>query len=380
MLMEDQTSQPWLAQKWVYAVFLLIIFCGQVHGVPEVAKGFSLNQWAKVNNARQMALSDNGTLFVGSRGAGQVHGVLPNGQVKLIASGFNMPSGLALDNDGDLYIAAVNKIYRLAQAEKAISHGEPRFELLNDELPSASHHGWKFIDFDPQTGNLVVPVGAPCNVCLVYPQSGSAPFGTILSLDIKALNKGQLEFEVLAQGVRNSVGFAWHPSTGRLWFTDNGRDWMGDDMPPCEVNQLSRSGEHFGFPFKHGAYSETDQNILTAQPQNVAFTAPVIEIQAHSAPLGMMFYNGPIAQLKGAMIVAEHGSWNRSTPVGYRVSAYWLENDQVVRHEVLVNWLVGGKKLGRPVDILALQDGSLLISDDAGGIIWQLSALATKSP
>lgn len=351
-----------------------------VAGDIEVADGLHLSVWAKVPNARQMALSDNGTVFVGSRGEGKVHAVLPNGKVKVIAKDLTMPSGLALHANGDLYVAAVNALYRLPQAQDQVLRDSMAWQLLNDELPSASHHGWKFIDFDPKTGDLVVPVGASCNVCLVYPQSGPAPFGTLLSVNTAVLNQGKLEYDILAQGVRNSVGFAWHPKTQQLWFTDNGRDWMGDDVPPCEVNRVTKAGEHFGFPFRHGRIIESDPKLLAHEPEHFTYTAPVIEIQAHSAPLGMDFYQGSIAQLHGALLVAEHGSWNRSSPVGYRLSAYWLQDDKVIRHQVLVNWLVDGRKLGRPVDVQTLADGSVLISDDAGGIIWQLSAQVTKTP
>jgi glucose/arabinose dehydrogenase len=363
--------------------FLVGLFLSHyILAVPEVAEGFTLSVFAKVPNARQMALSENGTVFVGSRAEGKIHAVLPSGKVQQIASGLNMPSGLALNKKGDLYVAAVNRIYRLQQAQSAIAKGLITLQLLNDELPSASHHGWKFIAFDPNSGNLVVPVGAPCNVCLVYPQSGDAPFGTILSLDINALNSGELKYDILAQGVRNSVGFDWQPAekrtqgskVGPLWFTDNGRDWMGDDMPACEINRITQAGQHFGFPFKHAHISETDADIIKAQPHDFTDQPPMVEIQAHSAPLGMMFYTGNVTALKGALLVAAHGSWKRTTPVGYRLSAYWFDEDKVSKHEVLVNWLVEGKKLGRPVDIALANDGSLLISDDSKDLIWQLRA------
>lgn len=355
---------------------LLLCFAENIFAFyePEVAKGFTLSQYAAVPNARQMAISENGTLFVGSRNDGEVHAVLPNGNVKRIAKDLTMPSGLALNDKGDLYISAVNKIYRVKGAQKQVSAKPDNvsLELLIDSLPSESHHGWKFISFDPKTKRLVVPVGAPCNVCLVYPQT-QQPFGTLLSLNINALEQGKLEYDVLAKGVRNSVGFDWHPHTGELWFTDNGRDWFGDDFPPCEINRIQKVGQHFGFPFKHGQMDETDEDILQAKPKGFQYTPPVISIQAHSAPLGMMFYQGSIERLQGAMLVAEHGSWNRTKPVGYRLSAYWLDGEKILKHEVLVNWLIRGKKLGRPVDIELAQDGSLFISDDAGDAIWRLS-------
>ena len=355
-----------------------------VIAAPEVARGYHLSLFAQVPNARQMALSDNGTLFVGSRAEGKVHAVLPDGEIKLLVSGLNMPSGLALNKAGDLYIAAVNSIYRLKNAQVKVLANKVKLELLNDELPSASHHGWKFIDFNPKTGNLIVPVGAPCNVCLVYPQSGNEPFGTLLSLNIQALNQGKLKYQVLAQGVRNSVGFDWHPQTGQLWFTDNGRDWMGDDTPPCEINRIKQTDSsrplHFGFPFKHGDIDETDVEILAAKPKHLMYEPPMVKLQAHSAPLGMMFYTGKQSSLQGALLVAEHGSWNRTTPVGYRLSAYWFDQGKVSRHQVLVNWLVNGNKLGRPVDIVQTKDDALLVSDDATGTIWKLVIGDTKSP
>lgn len=364
--------------KIVSSLLLGLLISIQLMANPIVLDGFKLSQFARVVNARQMALSENGTVFVGSRNAGKVHAILPSGQVKQIASGLNMPSGLALNKHGDLYIVAVNRIYLLEDAQQAVMKKSAGLKLLNDELPNKSHHGWKFIDFDPKSGNLIVPVGAPCNVCLVYPESGNEPFGTLLSLNTQALNQGRLEYEILATGVRNSVGFDWHPESKQLWFTDNGRDWMGDDTPPCEINRLTdvASGrpQHFGFPFKHGDISETDSDILSAKPSDFSYVSPMVKIQAHSAPLGMMFYTGDNPNLKGALLVAEHGSWNRTKPVGYRLSAYWFKGDKVMKHQVLIDWLVEGNKLGRPVDIVQTRDGALLISDDAGGLVWKLES------
>lgn len=354
---------------------------------PQVQEGYGIQAWAKVPNARQMALSPSGKLYVGTRKRGDVYALAieePNA-IQTIHSGLTMPSGLALHPSGDLYVSALNEIWWLPKADRVLkeraSHKPLPWRRLIASLPSESHHGWKAITFSPDGGELIVPVGAPCNICLVYPERSNEPFGTILSLKTGALKQGRLEYRVLAKGVRNSVGVAFDPQDQALWFSDNGRDWMGDDMPPCEINRISPTSTHtphFGYPFVHGNPAsrgalESDREILGRTPKSVEFVNPLVEIQAHSAPLGIHFYKAQKGPLKGALIVAEHGSWNRSSPVGYRVSAYWFKGDNVVRHQIIANYLVDGEKLGRPVDIEELENGNLLISDDAQGLIWLLS-------
>jgi len=389
----------------------------------EVLPGYQLEKIAEVPGARQMVLSAAGHLYVGSRREGKVHVVedfVRGGRdARVILTGVEMPSGVAMDRQGDLLVSAVNEIWMLTNADQALDSiaelsAAPssatalmrHWKLLTNELPSHGHHGWKAIELSPDQSQLIVPVGAPCNICLVYPQV-KEPTGTLLAVDVRQLKAGQLDYDIIAQGVRNSVGMAFHPLTQQLWFSDNGRDWMGDDMPPCEINRIAAGSvgmahreqpPHFGFPFVHGnprrgGIVEPQADIARYRSAATAYVSPVFEIQAHSAPLGIHFYQGRDASLKGRLLVAEHGSWNRSSPVGYRVSGYPLQQAQLQQYKpqqsepqqpqrqyadeaplILVNFLDSdGNKLGRPVDLIEMQDGALLISDDANGVVWRLS-------
>ena len=203
--------------------------------------GFAIELFARVPNARQMTLGKQ-TLFVGSMRAGKVYAIPLKGERKplIIADGLNMPVGVAF-RDGDLYVSAVSRILRLRDIEVRLNR-PPRPETVSSGYPGDTHHGWKFIAFGPD-GRLHVPVGAPCNICAPDPDR----YATITALDVK---RGTIE--VVARGVRNSVGFDWHPQSGELWFTDNGRDWLGDDAPPDELNRASRPDQHFGYPHCHG--------------------------------------------------------------------------------------------------------------------------------
>lgn len=372
---------------------IVVLLCPSVQAIDsriEVMPGLTLSEFAEVPNARQMAQTRTGHIVVGSRKLGKVHGISQQGEVFVLADELFMPSAVAIDSQDRLYIAAVNSIYRVDSLDQAFKQKKPLTKLnaLTTDLPDASHHGWKAITLSPDESTLVVPVGAPCNICLVYPESGQQPFGTILAVNKNKLDKGQLAYDFMATGVRNSVGMDYHPKTGDLWFSDNGRDWMGDDMPPCEINRIPQSaltkGNHYGYPFIHGDPQEggalEPKDDIRARMPDKQFINPLVEIQAHSAPLGIHWYRGSAEKamdvLKGALLVAEHGSWNRSSPVGYRVSAYWFDkNHQVTEHKVLVDFLTDNDdKLGRPVDFLELANGDVLISDDAGNKIWRLSA------
>lgn len=338
-----------------------------------VPPGFHIEPFASVPNPRQMALTKSGRIIVGSRRNGNVHAVIPiqgmSPLVAEIADNLNMPAGVAIHPSGDLYIAATHEILRIQNIDQAIKTGKFPLERVTDKLPNHNHHGWKHIKFDLK-GDLIIPVGAPCNVCL----SATDKIGTLQRFNLK--NK---TLTTLAKGIRNSIGFDWHPVTGQLWFSDNGRDWMGDDLPPDEINVISKPKQHFGFPFIHGSKTkEPDQTIQKARPAKQTFTPPQIEIQAHSAPLGIHFYKGNQfpSKYKHALFVALHGSWNRSEPVGYKVMAYWFDkNNTKIKEEIVVKGFLThqGDKLGRPVDFLELEDGSLLISDDKGDKIWRLT-------
>jgi glucose/arabinose dehydrogenase len=331
--------------------------------------GFRIAVYAPaVPNARQMAVGPAGVVFVGSRSEGKVYAVVDRDgdqradQVHVLASGLNQPSGLAF-RDGALYVAEVNRILRFRDVARDLAR-PPRPDVVSDAYPSDAHHGWKFIAFGPD-GRLYVPVGAPCIVCL----PPGPLHATITRLDVAGGRP-----EVVARGVRNSVGFDFLPGTGELWFTDNGRDWLGDDQPPDELNRLTRPGEHFGFPYCHGTdIRDPDFNGGRACDQ---FTAPARPLGPHVAALGMRFYTGRMfpEKYRGGIFIAEHGSWNRSTPVGYRVTFVKVESGRATSYETFASgWLQGSTAAGRPADVLVMPDGALLVADDKAGRLYRIS-------
>ncbi len=320
-----------------------------------------------VTNARAMCWGGKGTLFVGTRDEGVVHALRDadgDGRPErryIIAKGLAMPVGVAF-KDGDLYVSAIDRIVKLTDIEDRLED-PPLPVVVHDAFPDEKHHGWKFIAFGPD-GGLYVPVGAPCNICL----SEDSIFATITRMEPDGSNR-----TIVAHGVRNSVGFDWHPQTGELWFTDNGRDWLGDDSPDCELNHLTRKGQHFGYPFCH-AGSIPDPE-FGAQRSCTDLEAPAAKLGPHVAPLGMRFYTGTMfpERYKNAIFIAEHGSWNRSQPIGYRVVAAFPRPDGTAETEVFADgWLDGARTTGRPVDVLVAQDGSLLVSDDAADKIYRI--------
>ena len=323
---------------------------------------------ADVVNARQMALAADGTLFVGTLddGGGQVYAVpdalaSPQPEVVALARSLTRPSGIA-QRDGDLYVAALNRVLRFPDIGRHLS-ANATFEVVTNRLPGERHHGWKYIKFGPD-GQLYVPVGAPCNICL----SDDARFASLLRMDPVT---GATD--IVAEGIRNTVGFAWHPQTRQLWFTDNGRDRMGDDVPPDEVNVITGTGQHFGYPFVHGADVLDPVHGSGMNPAD--YQAPVVEIQAHAAVLGADFYTGEQfpPRYRNALFIAEHGSWNRSSKVGYQVSVILFENGQPRYEPFITGWLEGQTEWGRPNDVLVAPDGSLLISDDKFGAVYQVT-------
>ncbi len=334
--------------------------------------GFRIELYAdSVPNARQMARGDDGVLYVGTRSAGAVYAVIDaDGDyraeaVKRIAGGLNMPSGVAW-RDGSLYVAEVQRVLRFDDIGRRLDD-PPSPVIVADDLPDDRHHGWKAIDFGPD-GFLYVPVGAPCNVCLRDP-----PYATIQRMRADGSQR-----ETWVRGVRNSVGFAWHPATGEMWFTDNGRDMLGDDVPSCELNRVTQQGQHFGFPYVHGGDVPDPDFVAPADAPD--FVAPAVKLGAHVAPLGVLFYTGTQfpAAYRGSLLVAEHGSWNRSEPVGYRLVHVSLNGSDVVRHEIFASgWLRDGQVSGRPVDLEQLPDGSVLVSDDDAGAIYRISYQGT---
>jgi glucose/arabinose dehydrogenase len=320
-----------------------------------------------VPSARAMALSPKGILYIGSLD-GRVYALqLQNGRVTgrhVIASGLESPAGVAW-HDGALYVSAVSKILRF-DAIDAHLNDPPKPAVVIDTLPSETHHGWKFIAFGPD-GKLYVPQGAPCNVC----QKDRDRFAMI-----GRMNPDGSHYEVMARGVRNSVGFAWHPMTHELWFTDNGRDLLGDDVPDDKLNRAPRAGMDFGFPYCHGG-DTPDPEFGKGHPCS-AFTPPVAKLGAHVAALGMRFYTGSMfpPAYRNNVFIAEHGSWNRSKKAGYRVVRVIADPDgSNARQEIFAEgWLQPGEAVwGRPADVLPLPDGSLLISDDYAGAIYRVT-------
>lgn len=333
----------------------------------KLAEGYTLSIAAEVDNARQIALGEPGTLFVGSRRAGKVYRLRDRDgdgvyeQQEILLKRLNMPSGIAYRDD-NLYIAAVNRILRVTDAE-TIKPLPTSPELVTDNLPDINHHGWKYLKFGPD-GDLYFNLGAPCNSCL----SNDPRFASILKLNITTAAQ-----TIVARGVRNSVGFTWHPTSQQLWFTDNGRDHLGDDQPDDELNQITAPGQHFGYPFVH-AGEIPDPELYQGQSLT-DFQPPVLKLGAHVAPLGLSFYTGdqfPDAN-QNTLFIAEHGSWNRSSKVGYRVLQVDTSTTPVTYKVFIEGWLQGESAWGRPVDIVTDRDGSLLISDDRAGVIYRVS-------
>lgn len=329
--------------------------------------GFAIEVWADgLANARSLALGDGGTVFVGTRSGGNVYAVIAAAdgkrQVRTVLRDLNMPNGIAF-RDGALFVGEVDRIRRYDAAALLGQTATAGVEIA--KLPKEKHHGWRYLGFGPD-GKLYVPVGAPCNVC----DRDREDYATILRMNADGSQR-----EVVARGVRNSVGFTWHPQTRELWFTDNGRDMLGDDVPACELNRVSKLGEHFGFPFCHqGDVSDPEFGKLRACGTAVP---PVQKLGPHVAPLGVKFYTGKQfpPEFRGQVFIAEHGSWNRSTPIGYRVMRVKLQGNKAVEYQPFITgWLAADRKVsGRPVDLLELADGSMLLSDDMAGVIYRIT-------
>ena len=335
--------------------------------------GFSITTYATgVRNARQMALSPGGTLYAGSMSAGNVYAIVDRDkdyradEVITIASGLNQPSGIAF-RDGALYVGEIHRIIRFDDIDGHLNP-PPRPVVVDATLPTETHHGAKFLAFGPD-GLLYVPVGAPCNVCTPDERHG-------LIFRMKPDGSGREEF---AAGIRNSVGFDWDPQTRELWFTDNGRDSLGDNIPPDELNHAPAKGMNFGFPGCHGHGIKDPEFGRNANCS--AITPPGMDLGPHVAPLGMTFYTGSMfpPEYRNQIIIAEHGSWNRSQKIGYRLSIVRLQANKAVKYEPFAEgWLQGQNVLGRPADVLVMPDGSLLVSDDYTGVIYRITYRSQK--
>ncbi|CAN7209077.1 c-type cytochrome [Pseudoduganella sp. LjRoot289] len=336
----------------------------------KLPKGFRIAVYAdKVETARAMAVSDSGVVYVGSRKAGKVYALVDENKdgvadkVVTIAEGLQNPIGVTLLN-GSLYVAEVSRIIRFDNIDASYAK-KPAYKVVKDDLPKDGWHGEKFIRTGPD-GKIYVPIGAPCNTCNKEEQ----PYSKIWRMNADGSN-----FEEYARGIRNTVGFAWHPLSKEMWFTDNGPDMMGDNTPSCELNVAPKAGLHFGFPYCHGGVlPDPEFGKLQACEQ---FVAPVAKLGPHVAPLGLAFYTGTQfpQQYRNNLFVAEHGSWNRENKIGYKVSLVTLYNSKVVSTTTFIDGFLrdGDDVVGRPVDIAVLADGSMLISDDHGGRVYRVT-------
>lgn len=331
--------------------------------------GFTISIYADdVPNARGMALGKNGILFVGSKEKGKVYAVVDKDgdqradQVFTVASGLHMPVGVAY-RKGALYVSSVDRIVKFEGIDERLS-SPPDPVTVTDRFPKDKTHGWKFIAFGPD-GKLYVPVGAPCNICEPDPDRYAL---------IARINENGGGYEVIARGVRNSVGFDWDPDSHDLWFTDNGRDWLGDDQPPDELNHATQAGLHFGYPYCHGGTIADPE--FGGKRSCREFTAPAVALGPHVASLGMRFYTGAMfpPEYRSRIFIAEHGSWNRTEKNGYRVTMVSRDEKGTLTYSVFAQgWLRGQQAWGRPADVLVMPDGALLVSDDLAGVIYRIS-------
>ncbi len=331
-------------------------------------EGFRISLYASnIPDARSMALSPDGILVVGTRKNGTVWSLSDtNGDGRsdlstIIAKGLTNPNGVAFLGN-DLYVAERSRILRYKKFKSGKNRtGSP--EIVRSDFPDDREHGWKYIAFGPDE-YLYVPVGVPCNVCL----RSDPRYGSIMRMKPDGSDIG-----MFARGIRNTVGFDWHPVTKTLWFTDNGRDNMGDNLPPDELNHAPDSGMHFGFPFCHGNGISDPRYGTEASCDS--FTPPVMDLGPHVAALGMKFYTGKKfpPYYHNQIFIAEHGSWNRSAKSGYRVTTVRTGKGRSPIYEVFAEgWMRDETAWGRPVDLLVMPDGSLLVSDDMAGAIYRI--------
>ncbi|WP_258099892.1 PQQ-dependent sugar dehydrogenase [Marinoscillum pacificum] len=368
---EEKTSTPtWSATKETEG---LQDMTGIEFDQLTLPEGFKIELYARVNNARSLALSPSGVVYVGNRrGGDEVYALKDlDGDFKadvryVLDTGMRMPNGVAF-YDGDLYVAEVSKLWRYENIEEDFTKVSKT--LIYDDFPTDAHHGWKYIDFGPD-GKLYVPVGAPCNIC----ESKDSIYASITRMNPDGSGR-----EVYAHGVRNTVGFTWHPETGDMYFTDNGRDALGDTIPPCELNRITEAGQHFGYPYCHGGYI-ADPEFGDKYPcEN--FVKPAQQLGPHVAPLGVKFNNGNMfpEEYKNLAFIAEHGSWNRTPEAGHtghKITTVKIENGQGVAYEDFITGFLNketNQAWGRPVSIVFLPDGSMLISDDLKGAIYRVS-------
>ena len=338
----------------------------------KVPRGFHIEVFASgIADARSLRVGDKGTVFVGNRTHDKVWAIYDKDgrrTQKPIATGLYRPNGLAF-HDGTLYIAELSRISKIERIEDHLDE-PPAPALVYDDLPKDEANGWKFIAVGPDN-KLYVPVGQPCNNCIPDEAHGQ----------IRRMSLDGTGVEVVARGVRNTVGFDWNPVTRELYFTDNGRDWLSEDLPHDELNRITRTGQHFGAPY---CYQGTipDSEFGWGHPCS-EFVGPVALMGPHAAPLGMRFYTGTMfpPDYRGVIFVARHGSWNRTEKLGGDIVVVKLNRDGSVKsiEPFITGFIVDNNYVGRPVDVQPMKDGSLLISDDYAGAVYRVTYGAPRT-
>lgn len=339
----------------------------------QVPPGFQVELWAHgIPGGRMMTRGDKGTVFVGTRAIGRVYAVMDRDgkrTSKVIAEKLNQPNGVLYKN-GSLYVAAINKVLRYDNIEANLDNIPTPVDMTEAfKLPPEAHHNWKFLAFGPDN-KIYIPVGSPCNLCEVNPGVHGM---------IRRYNLDGSGMEIVARGVRNSVGFDFHPKTGELWFTDNGRDWAGEDIFEEELNRVPANmiGARFGFPYCH-ADGQPDPDIRVPNPCD-GVVLPVTLLGAHAAALGMRFYTGKMfpSEYTDAILVARRGSWNKTEKNGYDVLMVKATPDgKNAQVKPFLTGLLDKAKntfLGRPADVMLMPDGSVLVSDEENGAIYRVS-------
>ena len=336
--------------------------------------GFQIQAWARVNNARQMHYAD-GVVYVGSFQAGEVNAVRVKGdysagEVVRLASGQDQPVGVAV-KDNTLYFSAVSQIKTIRNIREVLAgQQKAQVEILPLKLPTDRAHGWKFIAFGPD-GQLYIPQGAPCNICEPDPERYAM---------IGRYNLETGQYQTFAKGIRNSVGFDWNPKDKTLWATNNGRDWLGEDLPPDVLINPKKAGMHFGYPYCHAGTLADPELGSTDQPCS-KFDDTAQALGAHVAPLGMRFFKPgqfPSAY-QNRVFIAEHGSWNRKQKTGYRITTVEIKNGKASNYNTFIDgWYDGQTVHGRPADVEFLPDGSMLVSDDAAGLLYRVTYVSPQ--
>lgn len=334
----------------------------------KLPRGFKAEVFASdVLDARGLREGDRGTVFVSSLFvAGKIYALVDQGgrrQVKTIAEKLMLPNGIEF-HKGSLYVATPKQVLRYDNIESKLDNPGPP-AVVYESLPGDVPHGWKFIKIGPD-GKLYVPVGAPCNICEPSPDTHA---------HIRRINVDGSGMEIVARGVRNTVGFDFHPRTGELWFTDNQRDWLSEDLPQDELNRVTKIGQHFGFPYCHqGDFADPQFGWGKACED---FVKPAALLGPHAAPLGMRFYTGTMfpSRYHGAIFIARHGPWNKSKKFAADVVVAFLDRAGRVRsiEPFLTGLVENNGYLGRPVDVHVMKDGSLLVSDDHAGAVYRIT-------